>query len=172
MELIADGLLIAAAGTAALYCYVLSRRLSALKDLDKGLGNAIAGLSAQVDETRKSLASAKSSAATQSREMRTLTERAEAAAARLDMMLAALPEHRERPHRRPAATPQTPAKPERLRTSKVPDPRIAPADSVWDNGPSAGIETDTQEKRATAGGTEIKSALIARLRGLAQASAT
>ena len=50
MELIADILLIAGALGAGLYCIVLSRRLNRFTDLEKGVGGAIAVLSAQVDD--------------------------------------------------------------------------------------------------------------------------
>ena len=75
MELIADGLLIAGAMTAALYCWVLSRRLNAFKSMDKGLGGAIAGLSARVEQTRSSLSDTKATA----RDLAALPARAEAA---------------------------------------------------------------------------------------------
>ncbi|MEM1265960.1 MAG: hypothetical protein AAGI50_08095 [Pseudomonadota bacterium] len=88
MELIADGLLIAAAATAALYCWVLSRRLNALKSLDSGLGGAIASLSRQVDETRASLSEVKTASREQSRDLRDLTDRAEVATQKLEAALA------------------------------------------------------------------------------------
>lgn len=88
MELIADGMLIAAAGTAALYCWILSRRLNDLKSLDKGLGGAIASLSAQVEETRAALAEAKLTTQERSRELGDMTARAEMVAGRLEMSLA------------------------------------------------------------------------------------
>jgi len=88
MELIADGLLIAGAMTAALYCWVLSRRLNALKSMDKGLGGAIAGLSARVEQTRSSLSDTKAAA----RDLAALTARAEAAARRMELLLAATQE--------------------------------------------------------------------------------
>ncbi|MEO0387963.1 MAG: hypothetical protein AAF281_10595 [Pseudomonadota bacterium] len=153
MELIADGLLIAAAATAALYCWVLSRRLTALRNLDRGLGGAIASLSAQVEETRSSLAEAKAATREQSRDLSDLTARAEVAAGRLEMMLAAL--HKgdsvapvdadkvRKARRRPAAEPEArparaetpPPKPEQpqraaatLRREDTPAPAPAPED--------------------------------------------
>lgn len=48
MALISDLLLIAAALGAAFYCFVLSRRLSALNSAEGGIGQAIATLSGQV----------------------------------------------------------------------------------------------------------------------------
>lgn len=52
MQLIADGLLIATALTAALYCLVLSRRLRRLTDTEAGMGAQIAELSRVLGETR------------------------------------------------------------------------------------------------------------------------
>jgi len=93
MELIADGLLIAGALTAALYCWVLARRLRALRSMDKGLGGAIAGLSARVEQTRASLADTKASTSDITRELSSLTARAEIAAGRLELLLATLHEN-------------------------------------------------------------------------------
>jgi hypothetical protein len=98
MELIADALLIAGALGAAFYCRTLARRLGALKDLDSGLGAAIAALSRQVDEMRASLDAAKSVSGDQTREVAQLTARAEMAAGRLELLLASLHEgERRRP---------------------------------------------------------------------------
>ena len=56
MELIADGLLIATALTAGLYCLVLSRRLRNLTDSGEGIGAQIAALDRALAETRAALA--------------------------------------------------------------------------------------------------------------------
>jgi hypothetical protein len=88
MDLLADGLLIAGAISAALYCYVLAQRVAALKNLESGLGGAIAGLSRQVEETRRSMAEAKAETAKIARELAETTARAEIAAGRLELLLA------------------------------------------------------------------------------------
>ena len=62
MTLIADILLAAGAIGAAFYCFVLGRRLRRFNDLEKGVGGAVAVLSAQVDDLDKTLATARSSA--------------------------------------------------------------------------------------------------------------
>lgn len=59
MNLIADGLLLIAAASAAIYCAILSRRLSRLSGLDDGLGKAIVSLSSRADELKAALADAK-----------------------------------------------------------------------------------------------------------------
>jgi hypothetical protein len=102
MELIADFLLIAGAAGAAFYCRVLARRLGALKELDSGLGAAIAALSRQVDELRVSLDAAKTMTDDQGRGLIQLTTRAETAAGRLELLLASLHENERR--RSPAPT--------------------------------------------------------------------
>ncbi|MGF1445911.1 MAG: hypothetical protein ACFBRM_06875 [Pikeienuella sp.] len=56
MELVADGLLIATALAAALYCLVLSRRLRRLTDAEAGIGGQIAALNAALEETKAGLA--------------------------------------------------------------------------------------------------------------------
>lgn len=55
VPLLADLMLLAAAIGAASYCMILSRRLTRLNSVDKGLGGAIAVLSAQVDDLTKVL---------------------------------------------------------------------------------------------------------------------
>ena len=92
MELIADGLLIAGAAGAALYCRALAKRLAKLKDLDSGLGAAIAALSRQVDELRGSLEQAKEMSGGHTQELAQLAARAEMAAGRLELLLASLHE--------------------------------------------------------------------------------
>ncbi|MEE8454716.1 MAG: hypothetical protein V3R90_08190, partial [Limibaculum sp.] len=56
MELIADGLLIATAMTAGLYCLVLSRRLRRLTDSGASIGPQIEALDRALGETRAALA--------------------------------------------------------------------------------------------------------------------
>lgn len=90
MELISDILLILAAATAGIYCFVLSRRLSRFSDLDKGVGGAIAVLSAQVDDMTRNLQAAQNSAGDSSKKLLEVTERAEDASRRLELMVASL----------------------------------------------------------------------------------
>ncbi|MEL6768858.1 MAG: hypothetical protein AAFP17_16880 [Pseudomonadota bacterium] len=58
LELVADGLLIATALAAAIYCAVLSRRLRRLASTDEGIGGQITALNAAVEETRVALTTA------------------------------------------------------------------------------------------------------------------
>lgn len=106
MQLIADILLGAGALGAAIYCIVLSRRLAALTRLETGMGGAIAVLSAQVDEMTKALERARAAAGESASALEGRVTRAEAAAERLDIVLAALhdlpeaPPSRTEPERR------------------------------------------------------------------------
>lgn len=55
MSLIADGILILTCLTTALYCYVLSRRLSRLSNTDEGIGKQITQMNAGLEETRSAV---------------------------------------------------------------------------------------------------------------------
>ena len=74
--------------------------------LDSGLGGAIATLSRQVDEMRRSLTEAKAVAGASTTELTGVTRRAEAAAERLELLIEALNE-RDTPRREPAARRQS-----------------------------------------------------------------
>lgn len=92
MSLIADLMLASGALGAALYCFVLSRRLSRFTDLERGMGGAVAMLSMQVDDLRKALKQAHAGAQGSVRDIAVIAARAEAAADRLELMMAALHE--------------------------------------------------------------------------------
>lgn len=100
MGFLSDLLLAAGAFGAAVFCLVLSRRLKALTALDSGMGAAIAVLSAQVDDLTRALKAAQEAAQGASGRLAAQTERAEAAARRLELLVAALhdlPEAAPRP---------------------------------------------------------------------------
>ncbi len=90
MTLIADFLLVSGALGAAFYCMILSRRLRRFNDLESGMGNAIAVLSAQVDDMTKALNSARHSAHDSSNSLGALTGRAEGVAQRLELLVASM----------------------------------------------------------------------------------
>lgn len=101
MELIADVLMSAGAFGAAIYCYVLSGRLKRFGTLESGMGGAIAVLSAQVDDMTRALDKARGAANGSAQSLEGLTLRAEAVAARLELLVAAmhdLPENPPVPH--------------------------------------------------------------------------
>jgi hypothetical protein len=90
MDIIADILLAAGALGAGFYCLVLSRRLKRFNDLEKGVGGAVAVLSAQVDDLNKSLQSAQQVSDGSSKALHQLTGRAESVAQRLELMMASM----------------------------------------------------------------------------------
>ena len=90
MELILDILLIAGAFGAALYCLVLSRRLSKLTNLETGVGGAIASLSARVDHLNATLETARKATVTSAASLDELTGKAEGVAGRLELLVASL----------------------------------------------------------------------------------
>ncbi len=90
MTMIADILLIAGAFGAGLYCLVLSRRLRRFTDLEKGVGGAVAVLSAQVDDLTKTLAGAQATAKMSVSTLDDVSARAEAAGTRLELLVASM----------------------------------------------------------------------------------
>lgn len=98
MELIADMFLAAGALGAGLYCFVLGRRLTRFNDLEKGVGGAVAVLSAQVDDLTRTLSAAQISATQSAKTLTELVERAEDTARRLELQMASL-------HDLPSVTP-------------------------------------------------------------------
>ncbi|MEM9043661.1 MAG: hypothetical protein AAGC81_03120 [Pseudomonadota bacterium] len=87
MDLIADGLLVLAALVASLYCWVLSRRLRRLTQLDQGLGAAISSLSEQVEEMQTALAQSKESIEARTTLLASLTKEADQSISRLDSVI-------------------------------------------------------------------------------------
>jgi hypothetical protein len=90
MNLISDVLLSAGAFGAAIYCFVLSARLKKLTALESGMGGAIAVLSVQVDDMTKALHKAGGAASGSAASLDGLASRAEAVAARIELLLAAM----------------------------------------------------------------------------------
>ena len=90
MTLIADILLGAGALGVGIYCHVLATRLRRFTDLERGMGGAVAVLSAQVDDLNRAVARARNEAAAQGAQLRAQTEKAEKAAQRLELLVAAL----------------------------------------------------------------------------------
>jgi len=110
INLIADVLLSSGAFGAAMYCYILSARLKKLTALESGMGGAIAVLSVQVDDMTKALDKAGGAAKGSAAKLESLATRAEAAAARIELLLAAmydLPEPDQSAPRAPAAADET-----------------------------------------------------------------
>lgn len=89
-DMFSDIFLGGAAIAAAIYCLVLSRKLSRLRGLDQDLGGAIAILSQQVDEMTHALENAQKSADASSTELSDVAGRAEAASSKLEMLISSL----------------------------------------------------------------------------------
>lgn len=87
---LADVLLGAGALAAGVYCLVLSRRLRRFTDLERGVGGAVAVLSAQVDDLQQALRRAESAASASVATLAGASDRAEAAGRRLELLLASL----------------------------------------------------------------------------------
>ncbi len=87
---LSDVLLAGGAIGAALYCGVLARRLRRFNDLERGMGGAVAMLSAQVDDMTRTLGAVRSTADASTTALGDVTGRAEAAAKRLELLVAAL----------------------------------------------------------------------------------
>ncbi|SFT95391.1 hypothetical protein [Sedimentitalea nanhaiensis] len=90
MELIADILMVAGALGAGFYCFILARRLNRFNNLEKGVGGAVAVLSAQVDDLNSTLIAARDAADNSNASLTNLTVRAESVAARLELLMASM----------------------------------------------------------------------------------
>lgn len=90
MNMIADSVMAITALALAVYCITLGRRLKRFTKLEAGMGSAIAVLSVQVDEMTQALAKARDAAATSTGNLDGKVARAEAATARLELLLASL----------------------------------------------------------------------------------
>ena len=131
MEMIADILLIAGAVSAAFYCLVLGRRLKKFNSLERGVGGAVAVLSAQVDDLNKSLTAAQETAANSAKTLTELTSRAQGMSKQLELQMASLhdipaqpaaapePPKAEPIYAQPVSPTSEPAQPMFVRRSKV-----------------------------------------------------
>ncbi|MEO9457579.1 MAG: hypothetical protein ABJG56_01225 [Lentilitoribacter sp.] len=90
MELIADLLLVSGSLGASFYCFILGRKLTRFNSLEKGIGGAVAVLSAQVDDLEKTLNSARKTAQISADTLTQLTEDADKAARDLKLQIASL----------------------------------------------------------------------------------
>lgn len=90
MDLISELFMGAAALGAAVYCFVLSRRLRRFTDLEQGVGGAVAVLATQVNDLNKALADARRVAGAGAQSVERQVARAEAASERLELLIASL----------------------------------------------------------------------------------
>ncbi|WP_299286947.1 hypothetical protein [uncultured Tateyamaria sp.] len=113
MDLISDILLMAGALGAGFYCFILGRRLKRFNDLEKGVGGAVAVLSAQVDDLSKMLAAAQDVATESANTLTQVAENAAQTSKRLELQIASLHDIPDKPE--PKAQPVR-------STDKVPQP--------------------------------------------------
>ncbi|RMF46182.1 MAG: hypothetical protein D6751_05710 [Deltaproteobacteria bacterium] len=90
MEIISDLLIGGGAIGAASYCFILARRLRRLGTLEDGVGGAVAVLSLEVDQMTRTLDAARKAAGESSEVLTEMTDRAEAAARKLELLIASL----------------------------------------------------------------------------------
>lgn len=90
MELIADFFLVSGALGASFYCFILSKKLNRFNSLEKGVGGAVAVLSAQVDNLEKILDVAQKTAFVSANTLTDLTTRAEETGRHLELQIASL----------------------------------------------------------------------------------
>lgn len=124
MKLIADILMIVGTFSVALYCIVLSRRLSRFTDLEKGVGGAIAVLSAQVDDMTKMLTQAQKTAAGSAVNLEKQTATAVAAASRLELLMASM-------HDLPQPETPSPATKETQKSQQAEQPKKDASDTFF-----------------------------------------
>ena len=111
MDLLMNGLLIAATLFAGGYCWVLARRVRDLKSLDSGLGGAIVTLTRQVELARTTLDEARAASRDTRQDLAQLVAKADGAAGQLRLLIAAAPRARGRrpsPLPMPVPVPVTP----------------------------------------------------------------
>ncbi|MEM6973008.1 MAG: hypothetical protein AAF577_09395 [Pseudomonadota bacterium] len=153
MQVIADGLLIATALVAALYCAVLSSRLRRLARSDDGIGGQIGTLSAAVDEAREALNSLQGQAATLRRETSAAGDRLRresTEAKRLAETLAAATDEARRLmdalEQAPVPLPPQPAPPPVSRAETVAKPPEVPLEEIAEEVSPGATEAAPQHK--------------------------
>ena len=89
MDVLMNGLLLAASLFAGGYCWVLARRVHELKSLDRGLGGAIVTLTRQIELARGTLEEARAATRDNKQDLTQLIARADSATTQLKSVLAA-----------------------------------------------------------------------------------
>ena len=125
MGLLMDGLLMAASLFAGGYCWVLSRRVQDLKNLDRGLGGSIVNLTRQIELARTTLDEARGASDKTREDLTALVAKAEAATGQLRMTLATVRTATPPPAPAPRADP-LPAPVAKRPKPEWPDPAATP----------------------------------------------
>jgi hypothetical protein len=135
MGLLMDGLLMAASLFAGGYCWVLSRRVQDLKNLDRGLGGSIVNLTRQIELARATLEEARGASENTREELTKLVAKADSATGQLRMTL---------------ATVRVPTPPAAQRTDPPPVPAARKTRPEWPD-PSAAQRARPEEREPVAG---------------------
>ncbi|MFK7975707.1 MAG: hypothetical protein AB8C02_06200 [Halioglobus sp.] len=90
MDMIADILMIAGAMGAAFYCFILGRRLKKFNNLEAGMGGAVATMAIQVEDLKKTISGSIENAQIASKDIESVTHRAEDVKRQLELQIAAL----------------------------------------------------------------------------------
>lgn len=104
MAAISDTLLATGAFCLTIYCLILSRRLNRFGNLEGEIGKVITGLSKQIDTLTLSIQTANETGKKSVKTLRDETQRAEAAARHLELLVASLhtlPKKKEPPQENP-----------------------------------------------------------------------
>ncbi len=99
MDLLMNGLLMAATLFAGAYCWVLGRRVQDLKSLDRGLGGSIVTLTRQIELARTTLEEARGASKETRQDLANLVAKADGAANQLKLLIAAAPVYPPAPTR-------------------------------------------------------------------------
>ncbi len=135
MGLLMDGLLMAASLFAGGYCWVLSRRVQDLKNLDRGLGGSIVNLTRQIELARTTLEEARGASENTREELTKLVAKAESATGQLRMTLATV--RTATPPPAPTVDP-APAPAAKRPKPEWPDPAARPRPERGERDPAVG----------------------------------
>ncbi len=170
MGFIADMLLLAGTFAAAFYCRTLAVKMSKFKNLDQGLGAAIATLSAQVDSMKAALTSTRQFSGDAVNNLQEMTARAEIAAGRLEILTANVLENKRANKQNDATNLAGGTMAYRLPLKLRPQDRLGPPDPT-----ESDREIEAQAKAPSAEASDVdqllatlKQTLLAR--GLASAA--
>jgi hypothetical protein len=148
----ADILLMTASLGAAAYCMILSRRLTRLGSFDKGIGSAIAVLSAQVEEMKAALGEAKAGSDGAGKHLNDLVGQAREISAELEMMIAACHDFAETAidvQSRPATEAPEDAADRAMSTPPEREPDVAFVSAVERGGPQDAPVFGSRRSRGT-----------------------
>ena len=148
VTVLSDILLGAGALGAAVYCGVLANRLKRFNNLENGVGGAVALLSAQVDDMTRTLDLARKAAGQSTETLTALTERAETASRKLELMLSSLNDLPEAAAAEPTPDAREPAADSAPAEVPTPDPKgesEVAQDAAWTATAEAKAEVEADD---------------------------